>query len=188
MTIQSQLCRFPANSLPLPSRYFNRTVQDVTKAVYSPKAPARAIKASGSNTPAQKAGKRYEAKVLTSLLQKNLGTTVIAPWISFEAKSQAFGFCQPDCLIFRNGYVVICEVKLTHTVDAYWQLRHLYGPILRSLEPQLPQIHLEITKSFDPKVTFPAEMVFSFDIDNLVKHFDSLPSNPSEVFVLQWKP
>lgn len=111
-------------------------------------------------------------------------TVKIAPWIQYQ--NGALRFCQPDALLFLPGnQIVIVEAKLTHTADAYWQLRLLYEPVLRILYPEACIHVLEITRSFDPAVAMPEEMVLFFDYKEFLKHLPSTAQK--EVYVLQWK-
>ena len=85
---------------------------------------------------------------------------VQGPWISyFSAGSHTLQYCQPDGLLIdsEQGLIVIIEIKLRHTSDAWWQLRHLYEPVVRKLfgDTQWRYGLVEIVRWFDPAVPFP---------------------------------
>lgn len=175
--------RFPAEPLPVPPYNRFRPAGHVHNAFFTDKSPLRAIKNPGTHSAAQKAGKRFEKKLLSKLETKDGFQVLKAPWIQYENGSTRW--CQPDALIIRKDDVLIIEAKLTHTSDAYWQLRLLYEPVVRLLSPGA-NIHLvEITRSFDPAVRMPEEMVLFFELDILLR---SIPPKPQkEIYVLQWK-
>jgi len=88
------------------------------------------------------------------------------PWFVFqEEETPAPRWCQPDALLFNpaQGKIHILEFKYQHTSDAWWQLRQLYFPVIRSLFPaHLWDIALcEVVKWYDPAVTFPENIVMA---------------------------
>lgn len=151
--------------------------------------PLRSIKNPGTATPAQRAGKRYEKKVLAAVSKlfpsKHVGPEVLSsPWIAFTAKRDRATerHCQPDLLLVGESEVLVCEIKLAHTVDAYWQLRHLYGPVVAKLFPERSLRLVEITRSFDPVVRFGDGMRLFFSLEHVLR---TPPANLIEV--IQWK-
>jgi hypothetical protein len=177
--------RFAAAPLPMPPRYRFRPVGDVRSATFVSKSPLRSIKNPGSHTAAQKAGKRFEKKLLSRLDSTDDYQVLKAPWIQYEVSEAGPRWCQPDALISRKTDVLIVEAKLTHTADAYWQLRQLYEPIVKWIFPKAVVHLVEVTRSFDPAVRMPEEMVLFFDLVELLK---ALPATAKpEVYVLQWK-
>jgi len=68
--------------------------------------------------------------------------------------------CQPDALLlFKSGAVLIVEVKLTHTANAWWQLRKLYEPVVKALTNHSHPVYVvEICKSGDPLISFPEKV------------------------------
>lgn len=177
--------RFPANPLPVPPYNRFRPAGKVLTAEFINKSPLRAIRNPGCNTAAQKAGKRFEKKLLAKLKDLPLVRVAIAPWIQYQNELKLC-FCQPDAILWLpNDAIVIVEAKLAHTADAYWQLRHLYEPVIRRMNPESKVYLLEITRSFDPAVRMPEEMVLFFDWKDYLWH---LPVEPQkEIAVLQWK-
>lgn len=74
-------------------------------------------------------GKTYERKVLKDFSRLGLGKCYLGPWFYFTDENGT-GFCQPDLLIEFDTWVLIIEVKLTQTSDAWDQLRLLYKPVV----------------------------------------------------------
>lgn len=125
-------------------------------------------------TKTQKAGLAYEKRA-----QSYLGglcgdgsefSCICSPWVCFRNKSypsHAINFCQPDVLLVRRdqGFVIVCEVKLSHTADSWKQLRQLYEPVLRHIYPRTTEFALlEICKWFDPQTSFPETFYFCEDV------------------------
>lgn len=75
-------------------------------------------------------------------------------------------FCQFDGLILSETQVTLVEVKLSHTVDAFWQIENLYLPVLRVLfRPQSASIATcEIVKWYDPSVAYPRKPFLLEDV------------------------
>lgn len=103
-------------------------------------------------------GIKYERQVhehFTSVLGE---AYVPSPWLRFKTES-GWRWCQPDALYFdlALGRLVILEVKYQHTSDAWWQLRHLYEPVLRAMFPSALWgiACCEVVKWFDPETVFP---------------------------------
>lgn len=132
-------------------------------------------------TAAQKFGKRYEGRVL-DLLSKQFANIRRCPWISFETDRVSYRLCQPDALIIgqTGADITIVEIKARHTIDAFWQLRHLYAPVVQNIFPSHKLRLLEIVKSFDGAVRFPEDFWLHFDLDSWQKELPDLG-------VVQWK-
>ena len=178
---------FPATSgLSKPAKTFRPAGPVVLARLSS--SPLRGMKNPGTATAVQRAGKRYEKKVLSTiekLFSKSDEVAVIpAPWLAFSSMSDvsAERHCQPDLLLRTPTEVLLCEVKLSHTVDAYWQLSELYRPVVERLVAPLPVRLVEITRSFDPVVKFPARMRLFFSIEHILR----TPATEA-IEVLQWK-
>lgn len=105
-------------------------------------------------------GVRYERKAqeYLGLVALGLPTVVLrhSPWIEFLDKSGR-RWCQPDALLTcpeeKTG--IICEIKYQHTSDAWWQLKHLYAPVLERALPGYRFALVEIVHWFDPATAFP---------------------------------
>lgn len=103
-------------------------------------------------------GIKYE-KLVQDMLRTQYGDSYLdSPWLQFQADS-GIKWCQPDGVLidFEAGALTLIEVKYQHTTDAWWQMRRLYEPVLRTLfPPHLWSIScLEVVKWYDPSVLFP---------------------------------
>lgn len=129
-------------------------------------------------------GIRYEQKAqrhLHSILDEGYSSS---PWMRFrEADAPRPRYCQPDGLLFdiEGGKITIFEIKLQHTIDAWWQLEHLYLPVVRFLFPSsLWDIAtIEFVKWYDPATSFPVRPRLREDLR---------AARPEEFAVHIWKP
>lgn len=111
-------------------------------------------------------GVAYERKVLDELRTRYPGALVASPWFRYrEQGSSEWHWCQPDALLVDavERLVILVEVKLSHTVQAYWQTKLLYEPVLRWLfiPGAWSLATLEITRWYDPSVPFPFRPVMT---------------------------
>lgn len=81
------------------------------------------------------------------------------PWVRFvSAGERQPRWCQPDAIIVDElgRRIIIVEIKLRHTSDAWYQLRRLYEPVLRVVYgPRWDFALCEVVKWFDPSTAFP---------------------------------
>lgn len=154
----------------MTSRTVQLPLESVRLARHAPpfKRPERRLGAKGR-------GIRYEEKVQKYLLNDFAPLYVPSPWLHFrERGSETFRWCQPDGLLIdlRRGVIVIVEIKYNHTADAWWQLNHLYRPVLSALfPPTLWRLEVcEIVKWYDPAVVFPEPCRL---VNNPMKDVDS---------------
>lgn len=92
---------------------------------------------------------------------------LMSPWLMFRSEKDNPGsirFCQPDGIVvdLANKRIVIVEVKLQHTIGAWWQLRELYEPVLRRIYVGFEFSVVEVVRWFDPQVKYP-ESVFPIE-------------------------
>lgn len=176
----------PGSGILRPAKAF-RPARDVLHARLA-SSPLRGIKNPGTGTAVQKAGKRYEKKVLQQIAkmfsQSDSVTLLASPWIAFSSlpSPSETRHCQPDLLISTPTEIFLCEIKLSHTLDAFWQLDQLYRPVVEKLDPSRPVRLVEITRSFDPAVLYPRNMRLFFSLEHLLR----TPA-AAAVEVLQWK-
>lgn len=133
-----------------------------------------------SGTYAQRAGMRYEEKV-HSYIRGLQGYDYLAnqPLKFFDATGMRF--CVPDGLILLDKFTVIVEIKFQHMIDAWYQLRQLYEPVVAALNRDVETRVLEICRSFDPATPFPEPV-------HLVEDFREYLRNPYPAFsVFRWK-
>jgi hypothetical protein len=128
----------------------------------------------------RRAGVLYEKKAQAQLC-KMFDNYVPGFWIKFVQDNKV-RYCQPDGLLFdlERGVITICEIKLQHTSDAWWQVMHLYAPVLRALFPEKLWTfeYCEIVQWFDSAIPFPTEI-----------HMVSDPSFRSSKFKIHiWRP
>jgi hypothetical protein len=78
--------------------------------------------------------------------------------------------------------VLIFEIKSQHMPEAWWQLEQLYRPVLRARRPLCPIVCVEVCRSYDPAMPFPAEF-------RLLSSIDEILDNPivTSLAVLPWK-
>ena len=151
----------------------------VAQIVTPDEAPWRGRKAPGS-TLSQKAGKLYEKKVLARLKDWTDGTIYPLPWIKFRL-GNSDRYCQPDALIHVGNTIVIVEVKLTHTLDAYWQLRRLYYPVVSTLFPGTTIRLCEVAKNMRPEVKYLEPIALTRDLQFFAEQDDA------NIGVIPWK-
>jgi hypothetical protein len=109
---------------------------------------------------ARRQGQVYEEKVQKYLQFQFEDHYVPSPWIVFsEGASAQRRFCQPDGLLFSlpRRKMTIIEIKLRHTVEAFYQTRLLYLPVLQTMFPsEIWEIAIcEVCKWYDPGEFFP---------------------------------
>lgn len=130
---------------------------------------------------AQTAGLRYEKRVKTHLSDLFQAHEVEAgTWWSFRDLSGQ-RLCQTDVLIWSDHLITIVEIKAQHTTDAWWQLRHLYEPVLRAFRPAHHINVLEVCRSFEP-VQFPEK----FDRVSDIAEWAAVPQE--HFGVCRWRP
>lgn len=101
---------------------------------------------------AQKAGLSYESRVQRQLMQIFGPNYKPSPSIYFS-DDRGRRCCIPDGIILGPSLSVVVEIKSQHMPEAWWQLRKLYEPVLRTVYPHVAL--LEICKSYDAQMPFP---------------------------------
>lgn len=127
---------------------------------------------------AQKAGIRYERKVLKELSAEFPGEFLPSQWFRFDDGSPSIRWCQVDGLRVAPSHVTIFEVKSSFCAEAGYQLRHLYLPVVRNVYPTLPVDLVVICKTFDPNVAFP-------EAYSIIDHLSRVV--PETICVLPWR-
>jgi len=131
---------------------------------------------------AQRQGKRYERKVL-EYLSEVLGDRFRASqWFKFEDNSGDFRWCQLDGILHTTFGTVIFEVKYTFTSDAWWQIRHLYEPIVKKIYGR-PIAAAIVCKNFDPAVPFPEPHILLPSVSGLQNSLER-----DRTYVVRWRP
>lgn len=150
---------------PLQSRYRERVlpkwVRLSSRAIFPPQTGL---------TPKQKAGLRYERKV-HERLQEQYGLAYL-PSIWFDYfDGEDIKHCQPDGLLLLpdDRVLVIVEVKYSHTPEAFWQLEHLYVPVLRAFmrDSGWRIATCEVVKWYDPCTRYPVRTVLRESLEDV---------------------
>jgi len=111
----------------------------------------------GRMSVAQKRGLRFQAEVsrkLSGLLGSDVDVQ-IQPWFAFTSRgSIRRRFCSPDLLCTSSRQTLIIEVKYSLCSEAYWQLVHLYRPVVETWIGR-PASLAVIARLVDPSVALP---------------------------------
>jgi hypothetical protein len=131
-----------------------------------------------------KKGIEYEQALNRFLLERFESLYVPSPWFKFqELGSQKVRWCQPDGLLFLPlmSRIVIVEAKLKHTSDAWWQVRHLYLPVIAHMFPPDSWSYsvVEVVQWYDRDTPFPEKVTLCHDV---------LVAEPGEFGVHIWQP
>jgi len=107
-------------------------------------------------------GVRYEKKVQRHLEDRWGVNYLPSPWINYNDRTAGRPrWCQPDGLLIlpERGEIIICEVKYSHTEQAWWQLRQKYLPVVSKIFGKgWTYKCCEIVRWFDVATTFPGEI------------------------------
>lgn len=128
-----------------------RCVGELRKAVLTHDSPSFPNQ---PRTDAQKRGILYEKKARARLEEQYEHEFIPNPWFWYREKRRRRGhYCQPDGLIIRpqSRKIIIVEIKLRHTQDAYYQLRELYLPVVQHVfGPEWRYGTIEVVRWYDP--------------------------------------
>lgn len=129
-------------------------------------------------------GLKYEQRFSENMLERFDDYYVPGPWFHYkEIGKERTRWCQPDGLLFipEQSRIILYEVKLKHTSDAWWQLRFLYLPVLSRMFPpdKWSYVLMEITHWYDPHIAFPERVRMCPDV---------LSAEPGEFGVHIWIP
>jgi hypothetical protein len=75
-------------------------------------------------------------------------------WLRFETDGGVHRFCQVDGLLMGEA-LVLFEVKMRFTSDAYFQLHRLYKPVVEKALGRRVEAMVQICRYFDPFAPFP---------------------------------
>ena len=108
---------------------------------------------------AQAHGIRYERKVQRYLTAECNGHYVPAPWFRYCVHNHPhWHYCQPDGLLFdyNRNLITIVEIKLAHSLQAWWQVQNLYRPVISFVfGSRWSLAACEVTAHHDPATIFP---------------------------------
>jgi len=151
------------NPKPISPSYFKRQVSDVSSSVIAFGTKVNMPRPKGA---AAKLGLRFEKQVLDSLAKRFTDRLVTGVPLSFQESPSKNGFYNqpstaiPDGLLLSEDrrILLIIELKLRHSTDAWFQLNRFYLPILRrAIGTSLVLRTLEICRYYDPGVRLPEE-------------------------------
>lgn len=108
-------------------------------------------------TAAQKAGLRFERKVI-NLLKECFPDLVPHQWFQWTDSEGAPRFCQLDGLLLSQKAAIIFEVKIRSTPDAWWQLAKKYKPVVEKATGRKVDALVQICRSFDPLTQYPVDV------------------------------
>lgn len=146
----------PAASLqssPPPPLYVHYLPQgEVQNAWRSAEAPY-----SGRRRPrgAKRAGVVYQRRVEAWDGLASANSVECSPWFCFLDDSGGRHYCQPDLLVRVGDKLLVCEIKIRWTSDAWWQLRKLYLPVLTRALAGSVLVPVCICRSYDPSISIP---------------------------------
>lgn len=99
-------------------------------------------------------GIRFEKQIVKSLEEKYPGFISALPFI-FSTPYNPRSVCIPDGLLVDKDEVVVVEIKLRHTMDAWFQLRQLYEPVIKKALRRERIRLVEVCKWYVPETKFP---------------------------------
>ena len=87
---------------------------------------------SNSRDAARDAGVAFETTLHEKLRRKYNNYTQAHWFLYYDKKKSRPNYCQPDGLFFlrKEKAILIVEIKTTHMIKAWFQLRKLYQPVL----------------------------------------------------------
>jgi hypothetical protein len=106
-------------------------------------------------------GIKYEQRVHEEFSERYAGY-IPSMWFNYADDESDEKWCQTDGLIVDpwRGRIVVVEVKLQHTPSAFYQLFHIYLPVLRALfTPHYSLFPVEVVKWFDIATVCPAKPI-----------------------------
>lgn len=149
----------PTGGAMVPAHpYFKRELKGLLRASVDWSGQYRPIPTRPSRASAR-AGLRYERLVLGGLAAAFPGTFISHLPFSFQASKH--GWAIPDGLLFDfdRKAVLLLEVKLSHSGDAWYQLNKFYLPIVKEALKCFRVVPVEICKSYDPWIVLPNPVV-----------------------------
>lgn len=154
--------------MPPPTRF--RKAVSVKRARFSDVPPPFLGANRRRGTGAKAEGKRYEERALGYLNYEFGDKLIPSPWLQYWDQGEE-RWCQPDALIidFKAATIIIAEVKLKHTADAWWQLTHKYLEVVNAIFPAClwRLCCVEIVRWYDPQVAFPVRPILRKDLRQL---------------------
>jgi len=150
--------RLDAGPAPQVGGAPKRTIKNLRRARFDRTGKPPRTRSGSASSAASRRGLSFERRVadaLTALAwQGHLSNLRLGPWISFE-DANGPGRAQPDAVFsarLARGYaVVVAEIKLTETADAWSQLHGLYVPLCEWLFPDAWIVPVQISRGLLPE-------------------------------------
>ena len=137
--------------LPPPPAYIKFPLGDIRDASFADSSPYAGKRSRPSG--AQRAGLAYQKRIEVFLRDTVPSSSLdVGPWLWYVDACGRRSYCQPDFLIREPSRVVVVEVKIRWTADAWYQLRRVYLPVLSRAMPSARLVPLVICRSYDPAI------------------------------------
>jgi|SRR5215469_12052471 len=151
-------------------RYRPSHFRGLTRLQYATFDPDYAVASHEGYTGVRLDGMRYEQKVHTAFKQiysPERAGVLYAPamWIRYVDATKR-KYAQPDGLLLdlKRSFITIIEIKLKHTISAYFWLRELYEPLVRHIFGNVWRYAVcEVVKWFDASVHWPEPLRMTAD-------------------------
>lgn len=88
-------------------------------------------------------------------------------WLEFQDTAGNRRWAQPDWFAVQSDRIVLAEMKLTHTALAWWQMRHLYQPLLEWMFPGMPVARVEVAAKVAGPVFVPEPIKVVHRLDDV---------------------
>lgn len=109
-------------------------------------------------------GLKYEQAASAALIKDYSVFWQPARWFEYLPEGcERSRYCQVDGLLDLAA-LVICEIKLRHTPDSFFQLNNLYLPVVQAAFPERSVALCEIVKWYDPLTAFPCQVELLEDL------------------------
>lgn len=144
--------------------YFRRSLQGQLISSRFQLVPPRTVR--GSNAAARR-GLSFEKKVLKNLTSRFGFQLHSQLSFFFETDHGQRGTIIPDGLLFTPDFkrVLLIEVKLRHSGDAWYQTNKFYKPVIEKAFPKSVEvIPVEVCQFYDPRVQLPQAVAVLDDI------------------------
>lgn len=117
-------------------------------------------------TKVQQAGILYEHKIVKTL-ERIYGKDYVIPWawIEYVTTRCNVRYCQPDAIIIFEKYILIVEIKLSHSRAGKAKLKSIYKQVAEKLWPELPIKLVQIFKNYRKAAL--KKIVSIYELDSL---------------------
>ena len=134
-------------------------------------------------------GLDYEERVHRAFKTKYGKYYVSNAWIAYrETKTGKKRYASPDAVLFfpEEKRIKLIEIKLTHTIRAWWQLRKMYEPLIRKIFPGWKVEVVEVCSKYF-KTTWPEKIDWIYSIEDPVSNFGVLKLEGKHLRRKEWR-